>query len=205
MRMSASRHTLHAALLLAVAFVPTLFASPVSAASVSYDGKCFRSADVIQWKPQKGPAARFIADAFSTTHTGLWIGLGRSGSSFWSAEGGEPSDACDDCRILDLVQTRADGTRQRFTVLSSEDLTRLGSDSAARKAHILAKLWMLANNSWPADKLTHDYALALGMPSGNRPFAVEVEAKGHFKIRYDLGSSPLMCWCMYEWKAQTSR
>lgn len=201
------RSVLLGASLLAV----SAFASPATAASVSYDGNCFRSAEVVQWTPQKGPIARFVADTFMTSKsTGLWIGLGRSGTSFWSAEGGNSSDACDDCRVLRLVETRADGTRKRYELWNEEIKRRVGVDPAAEKAHILSELWKLSAGSWPADKLTQDYSMTLGRPDApnakpSQIFAVSIQTKNTLNLRYDFASSPLMCWCIYDWKSQKAR
>jgi len=202
------RSVLLGASLLAV----SAFASPAIAASVSYDGNCFRSVDVVQWTPQKGPVARFVADRFMTSQsTGLWIGLGRSGTSFWSAEGGDANDACDDCRVLRLVETRADGTRKRYDLWTSEIRNRVGVDPAAEKAHILSELWRLAAGAWPADKITQDYSMTLGRPDApnapaNQIFAVAIQSKSNkLNLRYDFGSAPLMCWCVYDWKSQSGR
>ena len=198
------RSVLLGASLLAV----SAFASPASAASVSYEGNngnCARSVEVVQWAPQKGPIARFVADKFlASISTGLWIGLGRSGKSFWSAEGGDASDACPECRELRLVETRADGTRKRYHLWSSEIEARVGVDPAAQKAHILAELWKLAAGTWPSDKLTQDYSLTLGRPDApnanpSQVFAVAVQAKKSLNLRYDFSSSPSACWCIYDW------
>lgn len=210
MRMCSFRRYVPFAMCIAT-FLPLVITSPASAASVSYEGMCARSATIIRWTPKEGAVARFVADAFAKdTQTGLWIGLGRDGTSFWSAEGGEPNDACDDCRILRLVQTRADGTRKVHKVFGAEDTARIGSDPAARKAHVLATLWKLAKDTWPADKLTQDYALAVGKPETNvsanqRTFAVKVFAKNKFDIRYEFGATTSMCWCFYEWNARSRR
>lgn len=187
------------------------FASPASAASVKYDGECFRSAEIVQWTPQKGPIARFVVDTFLLDKgTGVWIGLGRSGTSFWSAEGSDVNDACDDCRVLHLVETRADGTRKRYEIWDRSNHREAGMDAAAEKAHMLAALWKLAGGVWPVDKLTQDYSLKLGRPdapnaSANQMFAVEIQTKNVLNLRYDFGVSKLMCWCRYDWKAQSRR
>ena len=211
MRMPGPRRPmLRAAVFSAAALVPVLWTSAATAATVDYPGRCQRSADVVQWTPKKGAVARFIADTFASSSTGLWIGLGRSGTTFWSAEGGDASDACDECRELRLVETSAGGKRKVHTVLGSADLTRIGPDAAAQKAHVLATLWKLASKTWPADKLTQDYTLTTGKPPANDPdgappFAVKVTAKDTFDIRYDLGAKKLMCWCTYDWKARTAK
>ncbi len=202
-----TRHGPRRTVFSAVTIVAIFGAQPAAAATVSYQGMCGRTVEVEQWTPQKGAIARFVADAFAnSSHTGLWIGLGRVGTSFWSAEGGDPNDACDDCRSLNLVETRADGTRRLHTVLGSTDYARSGSDAAARKEIVLAKLWKLASSTWPADKLTQNYSITVGKPLANAPdedppFTVKVHAQGAFEFRYDLGASTSMCWCLYEWKA----
>lgn len=205
---SLRRWTSRALLLSAAALGSALPAPSASAAVVSYDGRCARSADVVQWSPKNGAVARFVADTFaSITGTGLWIGLGRSKTAFWSAEGGEPNDACDDCRTLHLVETRFDGTRTRHAVLDQADLTRIGTDAAARKAHVLATLWKLAAKTWPAAQLTQDYTLAAGKPpagntGGSPAFIAEVAVKGQPTLRWDLTAKPFMCWCEYGWKVK---
>ena len=88
------RRTLRAALAAAAMLIPVVIAPAASAAVVSYEGRCARTIDVVQWAPQKGAVARFIADKFeSSGETGLWIGLGRTRTTFWSAEGGDPEMA----------------------------------------------------------------------------------------------------------------
>lgn len=209
-----SRTVVRSAILLFATVALLFLAAPVSAHSAedaAYSNGCQRSADVRQWTPQKGPIARFVADTFAnSTDTGLWIGLGRAGTSFWSAEGGDTSDACDDCRSLSLVETRADGTRKEYAIISSDEYARASADPAARKAFVLARLWRLASSKWPADKLTQDYVLTMGEPgsgiSGNkRPFTVKVATKKAFDLRYDFSGSKLMCWCVYQWKVQSRR
>ncbi len=186
-------------------------ASTASAASVEYSGMCQRDVTIAQWTPQKGPIARFVADTFiRAQQTGIWIGLGRSGTSFWSAEGGYTSDACDDCRSFYLVETRADGTRKQHALITSQDQTRLGSDLTAQKAHILTRLWQLADQSWPADKLKQDYTLTPGRPDAEdsrdeQAFAVRIVSKDVFDLRYDFAASTSMCWCMYEWNGKSIR
>ena len=200
------RQWLRAALFSVSALVPLAVASAASAAEVSYQGSCFRTAEVVQWTSKKGAVARFVADTFaSSTQTGLWIGLGWSGTSFWSAEGGDQNDACDDCRALYLVETKADGKRTRHTVF--DPAAHPGAGATARKSHVLATLWKLASKTWPADKLQQSYTLVAGKPPVNDPdkdppFAVKVTAKGTFDLRYDLGAKTSMCWCVYDWKAK---
>lgn len=182
-------------------------AGPAFAAEVGYHGACRRDAQVVQWSPKKGAIARFVADTFaSNDKTGLWIGLGRSGSSFWSAEGGDPNDACDDCRELYLVETKSDGARKLHPVFKAAD--HPDKDAEARKALVLRKLWKLARTTWPADKLTQDYTFTAGRPpakdpEGDPPFAARVERKGTFDLRYDLGAKTEMCWCFYEWRVKS--
>lgn len=206
-----SRTVVRSAILLSATVAQLFLAAPVSAKNVSYSDMCERDVDVLQWTPQKGPIARFVADTFAnSTQGGLWIGLGRAGTSFWSAEGGDTSDACDACRSLSLVETRADGTRKEYAIIDSDEYTRLSADPAARKAYVLARLWRLASRTWPADKLGQDYVLTMGEPgsgiSGNqRPFAVKVATKNAFDLRYDFSASKLMCWCVYQWKVQSRR
>lgn len=214
-----ARRTLRAALFAAAALLPVAVAPAASAAVVSYESKCFRTIDVVQWTPQKGAVARFIADTFASSgKTGLWIGLGRTRTSFWSAEGGEPNDACDDCRELYLVETRRDGTRKRHTIFDSAIRNRAGATPAAQKAHILATLWKLAKTTWPAAKLTRDYTVKTGLPPAKHPdrdptFAVEVTGKAAsgkvasgekpLRLRYDFNAKTSMCWCFYDWKAKS--
>src|SRR4051812_11167624 len=79
-------------LLIAVAMAtPALALSSSDAAVVTYAGNaCHRTVDVIQWTPAAGPLARFVADTFANNdETGLWIGLGRTKTAFWSVEGGD--------------------------------------------------------------------------------------------------------------------
>lgn len=143
--------------------------------------------------------------------TGVWIGLGRVGTSFWSAEGGDSNDACDDCRVLRLVETRADGTRKRYDVFAGDDRLRVGTDPASVvKDHVLANLWKLAATTWPTDKLVQDYTLTLGRPNAEGigaadMFAVDVKAKGAFHVRYDFGATTSMCWCVYDWTAKKAQ
>lgn len=192
-----------AALFSVAVLAPALTPRPAAAAVVSYDGSCRRTTDVLQWTPQKGAVARFIADTFATsTRTGLWIGLGRTDTAFWSAEGGDPNDACDDCRVLYLVETKFDGTRKRHTVLGESQKRPAGA--AAQKAQVLAALWKLAKKTWPADKLTQDYTMTAGKPPAKDPtadpaYTVQVAIKNGAKLRYDLGAKTSMCWCMYDW------
>ena len=205
---SPHRRLSRAVLFIAVALLPATIAPPASASTVTYTGSCGLSVDVVQWTPQKGAVARFVADTYaSSNNTGLWIGLGRTSTAFWSAEGNDPNDACDECRTLSLVETKFDGTRTRHAVLTQQDHQRLGSDPVAEKAHVLATLWKLAAGAWPATTLKQDYRLSTGKPpanapSGNPSFVAEVAVKGSGEIRYDLKASTSMCWCIYDWKAK---
>lgn len=190
----------------------TLADSPkASAASVEYTDMCRRDVNVVQWTPQKGPIARFVADTYIRNHqTGVWIGLGRVGTSFWSAEGGDNNDACDDCRSFYLVETRADGTRKQHALIDWQNREQLGPDPAAQKAHILSRLWQLADHTWPADKLMQDYTLTLGQPDANDAknelkFAVRVATKNVLDLRYDFTAGTSMCWCIYEWNGRVAR
>lgn len=185
--------------------------SPAHAATITYEDRCARTVNAVQWTPQRGPIARFVVDTYlSDRSTGMWIGLGRIGTSFWSAEGSESSDACDDCRTLHLVETRADGTRKRYQVDGTELRRGTDIDPSAQKNRILANLWKLAGNKWPADKLTQDYSVVFGHPEtsakqGQPVFAVHVKAKGAFDLRYDYDATTLMCWCTYDWKMRAGR
>lgn len=201
------RRWLRALVVAGAGFAAVTSAAPASAADVAYNGSCARDAQVLQWSPKKGAVARFVADTFlSNDKTGLWIGLGRTGSSFWSAEGMVQSDACDDCRVLYLVETKSDGARTLHRVFDAGD--HAGKDAEARKAIVLGKLWKLASKTWPADKLTQDYTFTAGKPparapGGHPPFAARVETKGTFDLRYDLGAKTEMCWCFYGWKVKS--
>ena len=206
-----SRAVVRSAIWLSATVALLFLAAPVSANNGSYSDMCLRDVGVLQWTPQKGPIARFVADTFAnSTQTGLWIGLGRAGTSFWSAEGGDVSDACDDCRSLSLVETRADGTRKEYAIIGPDEYARASADPAARKAYVLGRLWRLASSTWPADKLAQDYVLTMGesgsgISGSQRPFAVKVATKNAFDLRYDFSVSTLMCWCVYQWKVQSRR
>lgn len=122
----------------------------------------------------------------------------------------EADDACTDCRTLHLVETKLDGTQRRFAVFDAADRNRIGADRAARKAHVLARLWKLAKKKWPTDKLQQGYTVTTGKPpagdpDGDPPFVAEVTMKGGARIRYDLGAKTSMCWCEYTWKAEAKR
>lgn len=185
--------------------------APVSAEEIEYRDNCAVSVQTKQWTPQKGPIARFVVDTFLASRAGgVWIGLGRSGTSFWSAEGGDVNDACDDCRALRLVETRADGTRKQYDIWSQEISNRVGADAAAQKAHMLAALWKLSGATWPTDKLTQDYSMTLGRPgasiaSTKQNFAVAIQSKNTLNLRFDYEASKLMCWCVFDWKGQKAR
>lgn len=187
------------------------YGAPVSAEEAEYIDRCAVSVQTKQWTPQKGPVARFVVDTFlASGATGIWIGLGRSGTSFWSAEGGEVNDACDDCRALRLVETRADGTRKQYDIWSNDIRNRIGMDPAAQRAHMLAALWKLSGTTWPTDKLTQDYSMTLGRPgasiaSTKQNFAVAIQSKNTLNLRYDFEVSKLMCWCVFDWKGQRAR
>lgn len=211
------RRTLRAALAAAAMLIPVVVAPAASAAVVSYEGRCARTIDVVQWTPQKGAVARFIADKFASSGSGLWIGLGRTRTTFWSAEGGDPNDACDDCRELHLVETRSDGTRTRHKVFDSAIRGRVGSTPAAQKAHILGRLWKLARTTWPAANLAQDYTVKTGRPPAKHPdrdpsFTLEVTAKSvpgkaaaardQLRLRYDFNAKRSMCWCINDWQAK---
>jgi len=202
------RSVLRSAILPLVVFAAMTHVSPASAATVSYSDMCQRDANVVQWTPQKGPIARFVVDTFlNTTQTGLWIGLGRKGTSFWSAEDGLANVVWEDCRWLSLVETRADGTRKTHVIWGPSESAQIGSDPEAPKTHMLGRLWQLAATQWPADKLTQDYALTLGKPDAARqlPFAVKVTHENAFDLRFDFGASTSMCWCVYEWRQESFR
>lgn len=185
--------------------------APASAEEVEYRDYCAVSVQTKQWTPQKGPVARFVVDTFlASGATGIWIGLGRSGTSFWSAEGGDMNDACDDCRVLRLVETRADGTRKQYDIWNHDIGNQVGTDPAAQKAHMLAALWKLSGTTWPTDKLTQDYSMTLGRPgastaSTKQTFAVAIQSKNTLNLRYDFEVSKLMCWCVFDWKSQNGR
>ncbi len=204
-----TRPTLIAAALVALLVLP----SPALANDddTAYSEMCQRHVSVDQWTPKSGPIARYIADTYAkSTETGVWIGLGRSGNSFWSAEGGDVNDACDDCRSLYLVETRADGTRKQHVIIGPNEWSSVSAEPEARKAYILARLWKLAASTWPADKLTQDYALTRGRRDADKAaipptFAVKIVAKNVFDLQYDFSVSTHMCWCVFKWNAQSRR
>jgi hypothetical protein len=199
-------------------FLPSLRSIPLALAALGLlllggarpaeASSCPAETTVVQWTPAKGPVARFItATFFASSTTGIWIGLGRTDTAFWSAEGGSPNDACDDCDELFLVETKLTGTRRRHKVVGDADWARIGSDLPARRAYVLARLWSLAKKTWPSDKLKQGYTLAIGKPpasdpSGPPPYAAEVLDAPDLRLRYRFTSSTHMCWCIYDWQAQ---
>jgi hypothetical protein len=165
--------------------------------------------EVVEWTPKSAPLARFVADTFaSSTADGLWIALGRTKTAFWTVEGGLEDDACDDCRHLEVVETRFDGPRKRHVVLGRKDRERLGGEVAATKKHVLHALWAFADSTLPLDELDRTYVLTVGKPSGKDAsvdprFTLEVAYDKAHPLRWDFAAEPFMCWCEYEWKVRT--
>ncbi len=177
-----------------------------AAATVDYPSACRRSVEVVTWSPAKGPPARFIADAFrARTATAVWIGLGSTPTGFLSVQGGDANDACDDCRVLDLVETRFDGTRKTYSLLGAKD----PSEPTAQHAKVLAALWSLAAKKvWSPDGLDAAYTATPGVSKtagDDPPYAVSVVAKGHPRVVYDLRASTFMCWCEYRFTSTTAK
>lgn len=167
-------------------------------ATVDYPTVCRRSVEILQWRPEKGPPARFVADAYrARTATALWIGLGSTKTGFWSVQGGDENDACDDCQVLDLVETRFDGTRKVHRLLGAKDPTT----KSAQHARVLATLWALAAKGvWSPAALDTGFVATPGVSAGgsNPPFAVSVASKApHPRVVYDLRATTSMCWCVY--------
>ena len=180
--------------------VPVAFVTQIRVAratTVDYPNFCSRSVQVIVWSPAKGPPARFVADAFrARTTTAMWIGLGSTKTGFWSVEGGDANDACDDCQILDLVETRFDGTRKAYPVLGAKD----PSEKTAQHARVLAVLWSLVTKKvWSPTALDATFVATAGAGTAGAdpPYAVSVATKGHPRAIYDLRATTSMCWCEY--------
>jgi hypothetical protein len=187
---------------------PTLGAKRPPVEQVSAGDRCGVSVSVIRWTPDSGPPARFIADMFTAHGTGLFIALGHADDAFWSVEGYWPSDACDDCNVLDLVGTSLkDGKRRVSPLLSQKDHELLfGKTDAEIHDYILGKLFRLAQSgAWPAGDLAHDYVLRLpardtqGAAKDYQGWLVEVGKPKQWRLLFDLDSDPHMCWCLYHW------
>ncbi len=173
-------------------------------------GSCSRvSADFSRWTPAAGPAARFIADAFTGKGSDLWIGLGYTDAGFWSAEAHAPNDACDACTMLDIVVTGFDGKRRALPVITSADRSRLEASSPEElKSFTLASLWRLAAKDWPVAKLQQDYQLryapnrdADGLSDPYPGWMVETSVSTKWQLRFALRvESHMMCWCMFGWR-----
>lgn len=187
-----------AAPLLALALASGAVSPLAHAATVTYPTTCRRTVEVLSWSPAEGPPARFVADAFrDRTTTALFIGLGSTATGFWSAEGGDTDDACDDCQTLDLVETRFDGTRKVHRVLGPKDPTT----KASQHARVLAALWSLAAQKvWSPAALDAGFSAATPTPKADEAPShfVSVRSKGHPRVVYDLRATTSMCWCIYK-------
>ncbi|MBK8257121.1 MAG: hypothetical protein IPK82_31175 [Polyangiaceae bacterium] len=179
---------------------------------VTFGGSCGRSTDVIQWTPQKGPIARYVATQFvNSQQTGIWMALGTTKTAFWTAEGRIPNDACDTCSTLSIVETTFTGKRTRHVVLSEKEHSTIGDNTVALQAYVLKKLWKLAEvKTWPVTQLKQDYTIAKGQvsasaPDKEPPYSAFVKTKAGAEIKYDMPASTEMCWCIFDWRGKVTK
>jgi hypothetical protein len=186
--------------------VPAL--TPVSAQDSPVASCSSVSANLARWTPEAGPPARFVADAFASAGSGLWVGLGYTDAGFWSAEASAPNDACDTCDELNVVVTAFDGKRRSFPVITTADQQRLAmSPPGTLKTLALTRLWHLAGKDWPVARLQQDYRLRYapnrntdGLSDPYPGWMAETSMPGKGLLRFALRvDEQVMCWCEFGW------
>jgi hypothetical protein len=180
-------------------------------------------ADVRTWRPEHGPAAAFIANAYTSAEGTLFIGLGFDAQGFWSVEDHSGSDAGEGPGVLYLAHTSFKGVRTLHKVYdgtehASFEEVRQPDDTVeqtmarlhdAQRAAIKKRLFTLAAGPWKVKSLSHDYRL--GTPKRNEEGSIETftgwfaEAAMHGKptLRFGIVGEPFMCWCDYGWRGYT--
>lgn len=214
------------ALLCAAALFAGLFTSSAAAHAEQLLGETGSNcgshvADVRVWRPEYGPPAAFIADAYLSPEGSLFVGLGFDKTGFWSAEDEPGTDACDDCGQLNLVHTTFRGVRKTHVVYSSKDAPetdleapatagdetqRIARSQSKKRELIKKRLFSLAAGPWKIKSLSHDYRLSTprrdedGKIERFTGWFAEASQTGEPTLRFGIVSRPFMCWCDDSWQ-----
>jgi hypothetical protein len=211
--------------LLAIVTTSLLFATTARAETLSGEaGSCVGGvADVRTWRPELGPPASFIANAYTSAEGTLFVGLGFDASGYWSIEDHTGMDASDEGSILYLAHTRFDGGRELHRVYDgsehgSYDELRLPDDTPeqtlaryqkAQRAAIKRRLFQLAAGPWKVATLSHDYRLKTpkrtedGSLESFTGWFAEATKTGQPVLRFGIFGEPFMCWCDDAWRGYT--
>ncbi len=181
------------------------------------------TADVRTWRPEVGPAASFIAHAYTSAEGTLFIGLGFDETGYWSIEDHGGMDAGEGAGVLYLAHTSfaAERTLHRVydgTGHASFDQIKQPDDTpeqafarfqAAQRAAIKKRLFTLAAGPWKVASLTHDYRLntprraELGEIETFTGWFAEAKRADKPALRFGMFGKPYMCWCDYGWRGYT--